>query len=385
VKALLATPGRFHSFALARELEAHSALHRIVTGFPWIKVARERLPRRYVHTAPAAQLLNSALNRLRLSNEKINQRLLLETLHRVDRLSLRLIEEADVFVALSGAGTETGFAMRQLGKAYVCDRGSSHILYQQKVLAEECDLNRAPRPYFNPRIIERELREYETSTAITVPSQFAENSFRQFGFPSNKVRRISYGVNLSNFQKCATPDPARFEVLFVGSLCLRKGVPYLLKAFGEFKHPHKRLTLVGIQTPETVHFLKAMTGDAIGVLGHVPHLKMKEIMSASHVMVLPSVEEGLALVMGEALACGCPVIATENTGARDLFEDGKEGFILPIRDPTAIREKLEFMADNPGRRDEMSRAALARVASLSGWKQYGDRYYGLLSELIERS
>ena len=46
------------------------------------------------------------------------------------------------------------------------------------------------------------------------------------------------------------------------------------------------------------------------------------------VMVQPSIEEGLSLVMAEALACGCPVIATENTGAEDLFQNNKEGFII---------------------------------------------------------
>ena len=54
-------------------------------------------------------------------------------------------------------------------------------------------------------------------------------------------------------------------------------------------------------------------------------------MSRSHVMVLPSIEEGLALVQAQALACGCPVIGTRHTGAEDLFSDGNEGFIVPIR------------------------------------------------------
>ena len=51
-------------------------------------------------------------------------------------------------------------------------------------------------------------------------------------------------------------------------------------------------------------------------------------------------EEGLALVQAQALACGCPVIGTWNTGAADLFSDGVEGFIVPPRDPKAIAERL---------------------------------------------
>jgi glycosyltransferase involved in cell wall biosynthesis len=107
-------------------------------------------------------------------------------------------------------------------------------------------------------------------------------------------------------------------------------------------------------------------------------------MSMSHVMVLPSVEEGLAYVQGQAMACGCPVVATEHTGARDLFTDGKEGFIVPIRNPNAIAKRLQSLADSPDTRMSMSEAALQRVQSMGGWEQYGERMYRIFSELIAR-
>jgi glycosyltransferase involved in cell wall biosynthesis len=88
--------------------------------------------------------------------------------------------------------------------------------------------------------------------------------------------------------------------------------------------------------------------------------------------VLASVEEGLALVQAQAMACGLPVIATTNTGAEDLFTDGVEGFIIPIRSPEAIREKIEWMIDNRERRDKMSAAALEQVKSLGGWNRFGE-------------
>jgi glycosyltransferase involved in cell wall biosynthesis len=157
----------------------------------------------------------------------------------------------------------------------------------------------------------------------------------------------------------------------------------LLKAFSKFSHPRKRLTLVGVQTPETIYFARSLAQDNIRVLGHVPHLKLKDIISSSHAMVLPSVEEGLALVMAESLACGCPVIATENTGAEDLFADGKEGFIVPIRNAAAISERLQILADNPMLRETMSHAAVSRAVSLSGWAQYGEQYFKLLHELVQ--
>ena len=60
----------------------------------------------------------------------------------------------------------------------------------------------------------------------------------------------------------------------------------------------------------------------IELLGRLPQEELAGWMSRSEVMVLPSIEEGLALVQGQALACGCPLISSVNTGGEDLFSDG---------------------------------------------------------------
>ena len=91
-------------------------------------------------------------------------------------------------------------------------------------------------------------------------------------------------------------------------------------------------------------------------------------MSSSHALVLPSVEEGLALVQGQAMACGCPVIATDSTGAEDLFTDGVQGFIVPARDMTALTMRMQQLADDPRTPAQHEwPAALARVETLGGW------------------
>src|SRR5258706_9719704 len=125
-----------------------------------------------------------------------------------------------------------------------------------------------------------------------------------------------------------------------------------------------------------------MRGDPrINITGHVQQHRLKEIMSTSDVMVLPSVEDGFGLVQAQAMACGCPVIASQNTGAHDLFTDGKEGFIVPTRDSSAIANRLQQLADDPELRLGMSEAALQRVKSLEGWEQYGETMYRIFSEV----
>jgi glycosyltransferase involved in cell wall biosynthesis len=89
----------------------------------------------------------------------------------------------------------------------------------------------------------------------------------------------------------------------------------------------------------------------------------------------------MALVQGEAMACGCPILATPNTGSEDLFTDGKEGFIVPPQDEAAIRDRLQQLAENPKLQKQMRSAALERVQHLGGWDDYGNRWIQLLREL----
>jgi glycosyltransferase involved in cell wall biosynthesis len=122
--------------------------------------------------------------------------------------------------------------------------------------------------------------------------------------------------------------------------------------------------------------------DQVEFLGAVPQPRLAELMSTSHVMVLPSIEEGLALVQGQALACGCPVVCSTNTGGEDLFTDGVEGFIVPIRDPEALTNRMQQLADDPALQSRMSEAALRRVRSIGGWSDYRDQWEALLQSMV---
>jgi glycosyltransferase involved in cell wall biosynthesis len=125
--------------------------------------------------------------------------------------------------------------------------------------------------------------------------------------------------------------------------------------------------------------------EQVEFLGMLPQTELPRHMSQSHVHVLASVEEGLAYVQAQAMACGCPLISTTNTGAEDLITDGREGFIVPIRDPSAIANKLQLLADDESLRAKMSTSAKDRVKKLSGWDTYGERFSHLLERLVHLS
>ena len=167
-------------------------------------------------------------------------------------------------------------------------------------------------------------------------------------------------------------------------MTLRKGVPYLLEAFAKLKHPRKRLRIVGGHTTETRSFVSRLPTDGVEFLGHRPQDELIRLMSESHALVLPSIEDGFGLVMAQAMACGCALIASRNTGALDLFTDGVEGYIIEPRDSNALLEALGRMAEDREGLARMREAALRRVREIEGWTQYGDRFVEICEGLVAR-
>lgn len=384
MKVALSVIGKFHTFDLARELHAHGVLAGVLTGYPRFKLRAERLPDTSIHTFPwvmGPYMANPIKSRMPRSWIREWENLAATSFA---QWTAHALPECDVFVGLSGSALKAGQVQQARGGRYVCDRGSSHIRMQEALLREEHRTWGMPFDGIDHRAIEREEAEYAQADCITVPSTFAWQSFVDQGVAPDKMRLLPYGVNLSRFAPCDAPDPARFDVLFVGAMTLQKGVPYLLQAFNALRHPSKSLTFAGTISPQVIERMKALGlwSEAIQLLGHVPQPELKRWMSKSHVLVLPSVQEGFGMVMAQAMACGCPVIASENTGAHDLFDDGAEGFIVPIRDAQSLADRLQRLADEPDLRARMGANALDRVSRMGGWRDYGQRALSTYRALV---
>lgn len=384
ITATLVCIGKFHHFALARELLKKGMLERIFSGYPSWKLQDEDISAERLETFPWLQTPYMALGQWGLLGDGGFQRELAWYAHEtLDRHVAKKLPESDVLLALSGSGLTCGREAQRRGAKYICDRGSSHIRYQDAILHEEFERFGESFAGIDPRVIDKEESEYEAADIVTVPSTFAYRSFLEMGVSESKLRKVPYGADLRRFEKVADPDPEAFDVLFVGQVSFQKGVPYLIEAFRLLNHPKKHLRIVGGMRPEMARYLKSHREPYhVKFLGHIPQPELKQIMSRSHIMVLPSIQEGFGLVQAQALACGCPVIGTWHTGAEDLFTDGKEGFIVPIRDPKAIADRLQLLADDSHRRAAMSEAALQRVKALGGWSEYGNQMAQVMKNLI---
>jgi starch synthase len=373
--------GVFHHFELAHQLNRRGHLRRIYSTWPWARLKREGLPHALVRTFPPIHLTDYLLARAGLYHAGIASQFNRWNSASFDLYTRLRIEPCDAFIALSGAGLTTGPLVQSRGGKFLCDRGSTHQRFHDQVLAEEYAMWNVPYPEQAAHILRREETIYAAADAITVPSTAAGRSFVAMGTAAEKIHVIPYGVRLDRFRRTGEPPADSFEVLFAGQVSLRKGIPYLLQAFAKLKHPRKRLTVVGSVQDDVKALLGALPLEDVVFTGSVPQEELMRRFNSSHVLVLPSVEEGLALVQGQAMACGCPVIATFATGAEDLFTDGVEGFIVAPRDVDALCGRMQQLADDPDLRGRMSAAGLECVKSLGGWDRYGELWDDLLHTL----
>ena len=246
LEVVQAVDGVFHHFDLGRELDRRGLLKRIYSTFPWARLKREGIAREKLSLFPWIHTPQFVVRRRFDLPPRIDREISWWMFRSFDAWAAATMPRCDAYIALSGSGLKSGRRAQETGAQYFCDRGSSHIRYQDRILQEEYARWGVERDEIvDPRMIAREEAEYEQADAITVPSEFARRSFVEMGVPAEKLRKIPYGVRLERFQRMGEPEEDRFEVLFAGGVSLRKGVPYLLHAFAQMRHPRK-LSLIHI-------------------------------------------------------------------------------------------------------------------------------------------
>lgn len=360
------SPNRSHHYRYASALARAGCLSAFVSGFSRFS-PRAALPGVPLVRADHVQNLYLAALRFRAPT-RISEELAYLAKLWLDRRSLGPARKSDLFLFYSGAGLRTMQRLSSSRTVCVVEAVNSHVLVQKRIMDEENRLLGLPLTGFPAHEVARRAREIEGADAVICPSHFVKESFVSEGFPTERVHVVPYGIPPPETIEARATDDATFRVLYVGQISPRKGVRYLLDAFARLRHSKKELLIVGPRSQPS-GLEGATIPDGVRFAGVLKGADLARAYRDASVFVLPTLEEGLALVLGESLAHGTPVIATINSGGSDLFTDGKEGFLVPIRDPGALADKMQLLADDPAQRGKMSRAALARMKELGGWEQ----------------
>ncbi len=256
----------------------------------------------------------------------------------------------------------------------VFDAPNSHPTSQFGYWQRECDLYapgyQLPTPHW---VRSRINREIETADVILCPSNFVRDTMVTNGVPVEKCFISHFGVNTEIFQKRSSL-PARPRFICVGSLTLRKGQQYLFRAFEKVKEvlPDAELVCVGGVRADFIDEMKKWKGSFIHHQS-VPHVELAKILSGCTAFVMPSLEEGFARVISEAMAVGLPILASYESGATTVVRDGVEGIIIQPRDISGIAEAMLRVARNPEENVAMGDAAYLAGGKSNTWADYAGR------------
>lgn len=294
-----------------------------------------------------------------------------------DWWATRHVEECHVFHGWANQMSRQAQRARANGALIVTNGASSHPITQVRLLQEEYERYGISEQIMSPRTYETICHDLGTADHILAASEFVVRSLLEAGINLRQISLVPFGVDTERFRPGEKRDNV-FRAIFLGTVCLRKGVQYLLQAWAELGLKGAELVVVGPVTPDARRVVGLYRDrEDIVFRGYVPD--PVAALQQGSVFVFPSIEEGSALVTYEAMACGLPVVVTPNCGS--VARDGVDGFVVPIRDVRTLKERLTSLYENEDRRRRMGQAAWERVEGYT-WERYGDEVVRVYRQLM---
>ena len=384
IKVDVSVIGRFHAFNLAYQLQKKSLLNRLFTSLPHFRSADFGIKKRNTISCWWCEILVRLLRKFKVVQKYPS---IIYLYHHCYMFALnRYIKksEADVFICFAGVSLDAIKIAKSKGMVVILERGSSHRCFQNKILEQEYTrfgIGKNINFGVKDEVFIREIEEYQLVDYISIPSSFVKKTFLENGVPEDKLLVNPYGVDLKEFRQVPKEDDV-FRIIFSGGGTFRKGYHYLLQAFSELDLPDCELWHLGKVADEMTPFLKKYKNDNWILKGHKRQSDLYKYYSQGSVFVMPSLEEGFAMVQFQAMACGLPLICTTNTGGEDLIsEEGCEGFVIPIRDVEALKDKILYLYNNQNLARQMGKKAKLKVRTGFSWDDYGKRYVEKIEQI----
>ncbi|WP_185731449.1 glycosyltransferase family 4 protein [Larkinella rosea] len=226
------------------------------------------------------------------------------------------------------------------------------------------------------------IAEPQLATFCLTASQFTRKTLIENGVPASRIKVVPYGVDTTAFpQRKKAPSTTPFRIIFVGRMNQRKGLADLLQAVRLLKSRSIEVVLCGrgyIDQP-IINEYKDLT---ITLHKGIGTEQLVRELHRSHVFVLPSLAEGFAHVVLEAMATGLPVITTENTCGPDVITEGKHGYLVPIRNPERLAAVLDAAMAEPKVWYEMGRQAAIQARTYT-WERFRQGIREVYQEIVK--
>lgn len=369
MKINILSPGRFHVCDLARELARNGYDVKFYSFVPTKRAMKFGLPKECSVSLfwPMSPFL--ALSKKFFPKSQWAARI---TILFQDWLTSLVMRKCDVCIAMSGSFVRAPRKAKCQGAKVIIERGSKHIMEQKRIL-DSIPSNKGDItvPYWH---IPREIEDYDMADYVAVASQHVARSMLKFGYPKDKLFINPYGVDLSMFYP--VPDTKKeYDVIMVGGWSYRKGCDLIVDAIKQLDYRFLHVgSIVDMEFPKDD---KRFT--------HVDAVDQSQLIryyNKAKVFVLPSREEGLAMVQAQAIACNLPLVGSNDSGAEDLraiVEYPEYITIIEEFTPSALVKAIKKALSQQEDLKEIQYAG--KTAKKLTWEAYGKRYSEFLRKI----
>ena len=273
----------------------------------------------------------------------------------------------------------------------VLDVSIANRLYLKSVYEEDIrlcgnqELRKEQKEIWDPRNIRRYEEELENSQYYLAGSSFVKQSLMFSNVRPDKIFVVPYGVDTCQFKMKTNKNISLpLKVIFVGQISYRKGIHHLLNVVSSFQPNELELHILGAYDSTQRYYLDYSKFENIHFEGFVTRNQIARFYQDADVFCLPSLGEGLALVILEALGSGIPCVVSSNSGGSDVIVSGKNGYVFEAGDDSELKRILTNIVNNPLILKEMGENALTSITNYR-WDNYFKNLNNIVTQICDDS
>jgi glycosyltransferase involved in cell wall biosynthesis len=306
--------------------------------------------------------------------------------HIVARRIEKLVGQIDIIHTWPLGALQTLKTAARLGIPTVLERCNAHTAFAMEVVQKECERLGVSLPpdhehAYDAKKLQKEEQEYRLATRLLCPSDFVVKTFLDRGFNKEQLARHIYGYDEKLYYPGSESRESKrgLTMLFVGVCAVRKGVHYALEAW--LRSPASKegtFLIAGEFLPAYREKLAPMLSHpSVKVLGH--RNDVPELMRKSDILVLPSIEEGSALVTSDARASGCVLLVSEAAGA--ICQHMINALVHRVGDVESLTQQITMLNEDRALLEKLRAASLKTVPETT-WTAAGVRLLDVYRETI---
>jgi glycosyltransferase involved in cell wall biosynthesis len=378
-KAVTCHAGARDAYQLSIALEKAGLLECLVTDLFLPPVIGSKVRKKYTGGLPYNKVKNTYSNLVRqkvfkqpysVTDQILTNRALKEALKHDANLFLYSYTALDAFEYIKQHHLRNQCFLFQL---------HPHPLSIRTLLTEELSLApnakdslmKEPEMYLDQMQIKQLNDESLLADHVIVASTYTKQTLIENKVKPEKITIIPYGVDASRFslKPSYNEQNGTIKLVFVGQMIQRKGLGYLFEALKLLNSKNIQLTLIGRGVIDTNLISEYKKYIDITVKINLSHDELVNELHAHDMLVFPSLVEGFGHVILEAMSAGLAVLCTTNTAGPDVFFNGTEGVIVPIRNAVAIAERIEYFIHHKNELASMGLSA-SKTAREFTWSRF---------------